>query len=183
ERIDNVVRGLIRIGVRRGSHVGVLMDTRPSALGIVAALNRLGAVAVLLRPDGPLEREIELGRVGRIIADPEHGEVATRLEGVVKVHVLGGGGGPRDLGSAVDDMEAIDPDSVELPGWYEPDPGRAHDLAFVLFTGSGERTRVNRITNGRWALSAFGTAASASLNRSDTVLSLTPIHHPSALLT
>lgn len=183
ERIDNVVRGLISIGVRRGSHVGVLMDTRPSALGIVAALNRLGAVAVLLRPDGPLEREVELGRVGRIIADPEHGEQAARIKGVAKVHVLGGGGGPRDLGSAVDDMEAIDPGAVALPGWYEPNPGRAHDLAFIMFTGSGERTRVNRITNGRWALSAFGTAASASLNRSDTVLSLTPIHHPSALLT
>ncbi|MFP5578328.1 MAG: alpha/beta fold hydrolase [Acidimicrobiia bacterium] len=183
ERIDNVVRGLISIGVRRGSHVGVLMDTRPSALGIVAALNRLGAVAVLLRPDGPLEREVELGRVGRIIADPEHGEQAAGIKGVAKVHVLGGGGGPRDLGSAVDDMEAIDPGSVALPGWYEPNPGRAHDLAFIMFTGSGERTRVNRITNGRWALSAFGTAASASLNRSDTVLSLTPIHHPSALLT
>jgi putative long chain acyl-CoA synthase len=157
ERIDNVVRGLIRIGVRRGSHVGVLMDTRPSALGIVAALNRLGAVAVLLRPDGPLELEVELGRVSRIIADPEHGERASRLKGV-QVHVLGGGGGPRDLGSAVDDMEAIDPGSVALPGWYEPDPGRAQDLAFVLFTGTGDRTRVNRITNGRWALSAFGTA-------------------------
>jgi len=182
ERIDNVVRGLISIGVRRGSHVGVLMDTRPSALGIVAALNRLGAVAVLLRPDGVLEREVELGRVHRIIADPEHGAQASRLKGV-QVHVLGGGGGPRDLGSAVDDMEAIDPDSVELPGWYEPDPGRAQDLAFILFTGSGDRTRVNRITNGRWALSAFGTAAAASLNRTDTVLNLTPIHHPSALLT
>lgn len=183
ERIDNVVRGLISIGVRRGSHVGVLMDTRPSALGIVAALNRLGAVAVLLRPDGPLELEVELGRVGRIIADPEHGEQASRVEGVAMVHVLGGGGGQRDLGSAVDDLEAIDPESVPLPGWYEPNPGLAHDLAFVMFTGSGDRTRVNRITNGRWALSAFGTAASASLNRSDTVLSLTPIHHPSALLT
>jgi len=182
ERIDNVVRGLIAIGVRRGSHVGVLMDTRPSALGIVAALNRLGAVAVLLRPDGPLQLEAELGRVGRIIADPEHGAQASRVKGV-QVHVLGGGGGPRDLGSAVDDMEAIDPASVALPAWYEPDPGRAQDLAFIMFTGSGERTRVNRITNGRWALSAFGTAAAASLNRADTVLSLTPIHHPSALLT
>ncbi|HEX4902286.1 MAG TPA: AMP-binding protein [Acidimicrobiales bacterium] len=182
ERIDNVVRGLISIGVRRGSHVGVLMDTRPSALGIVAALNRLGAVAVLLRPDGILEREVELGRVHRIVADPENSEQASRIKGV-QVHALGGGGGPRDLGSAVDDMEAIDPDAVTLPGWYEPDPGRAQDLAFILFTGSGERTRVNRITNGRWALSAFGTAAAASLNRTDTVLSLTPIHHPSALLT
>ena len=182
ERIDNVVRGLIKIGVRRGAHVGVLMDTRPSALGIVAALNRLGAVAVLLRPDGSLTREVRLGRVGRIIADPEHRDEATALKGV-RVHILGGGGGPRDLGSAVDDMEAIDPDAVPLPGWYEPNPGRAQDLAFILFTGTGDGTRVNRISNGRWALSAFGTAAAASLNRTDTVLSLTPIHHPSALLT
>ena len=182
ERIDNVVRGLIAIGVRRGAHVGVLMDTRPSALGIVAALNRLGAVAVLLRPDGSLAQEIPLGRVTRIIADPEHREQAMTARGV-RVHILGGGGGPRDLGSAVDDMEAIDPDAVELPRWYEPNPGRAQDLAFILFTGSGDHTRVNRISNGRWALSAFGTAAAASFTRADTVLSLTPIHHPAALLT
>ena len=182
ERIDNVVRGLIKIGVRRGSHVGVLMDTRPSALGVIAALNRLGAVAVLLRPDGWLEREVQLGQVALIVADPEHGEQAASIDNV-PVHVLGGGGGPRDLGSAVDDMEAIDPDAVPLPGWYEPNPGRAQDLAFILFTGNADRTRVNRISNGRWALSAFGTAASASLTRTDTVLSLTPIHHPSALLT
>ena len=71
-RIDNVVRGLLSLGVRQGEHVGVLMGTRPSALAVVAALNRLGAVAVLLRPDGPVEREAELGQVTRIVADPEH---------------------------------------------------------------------------------------------------------------
>ena len=60
-------------------------------------------------------------------------------------------------------MERIDPDAVALPAWYRPNPGRARDLAFVLFTGEGERTRANRITNGRWALSAFGTASSAAL--------------------
>ena len=49
ERIDNIVRGLLEIGVRQGEHVGVLMQTRPSALSVVAALNRLGAVAVLMR--------------------------------------------------------------------------------------------------------------------------------------
>lgn len=182
ERIDNVVRGLIKIGVRRGAHVGVLMDTRPSALGVIAALSRIGAVAVLLRPDGSLRREVQLGRVRRIVADPEHAEQAQTIKNI-PIHILGGGGGPRDLGSAVDDMEAIDPDQVALPGWYEPNPGRAQDLAFILFTGSGDGTRVNRISNGRWALSAFGTATSASLTRADTVLSLTPIHHPSALLT
>ena len=36
---------------------------RPSALAVIAALNRLGAVAVMLRPDGDAAREIELGEV------------------------------------------------------------------------------------------------------------------------
>ena len=39
-RIDNVVAGLIQCGVRPGQRVGVLMDTRPSALVVVAALSR-----------------------------------------------------------------------------------------------------------------------------------------------
>ena len=62
ERVDNVVRGLLEIGVRQGEHVGVLMQTRPSALTVVAALSRLGAVAVLMRPDGDPGREAELGK-------------------------------------------------------------------------------------------------------------------------
>src|SRR3712207_8921165 len=41
-RIDSIVRGLVSIGVHQGEHVGVLMGTRPSALALVAALNRLG---------------------------------------------------------------------------------------------------------------------------------------------
>jgi putative long chain acyl-CoA synthase len=79
-------------------------------------------------------------------------------------------------------MERIDPDKVKIPGWYKPNPGRARDLAFILFTGSGDRTRPNRITNRRWILSAFGTAASASLSESDTVYSVTPVYHPSGLM-
>ena len=179
-RIDSVVRGLISLGVRQGEHVGVLMDMRPSALVVVAALSRLGAVAVILRPDGTVETEAELGQVTRVVTDPERRDLARRAG--VPVMVLGGGAGPRDLGDDVIDMERIDPDEVPLPAWYEPNPGRARDLAFVLFTGEGDRTRVNRITNRRWALSAFGTASSAALNDGDTVYTVTPIHHPSALL-
>ena len=74
--------------------------------------------------------------------------------------MLGGGGGPRDLGVPLTtDMEQIDPDAVELPRWYQPNPGRASDLAFIVFTGEGARTRMSRITNRRWALSAVGTAS------------------------
>ncbi|MFC6878549.1 AMP-binding protein [Actinomadura yumaensis] len=178
-RIDAIVRGLVHIGVRQGDAVGVLMGTRPTALALVAALSRLGAVAVLLRPDGDPAREAELGRIARVIADPEHAAVAARLD--VPGHVLGGGA-DRDPGAPLPDMERIDPGEVELPGWYRPNPGRAGDVAFVLFTGDGDRVRAARVTNRRWALSAFGTASSATLSPADTVYSITPIQHPSALL-
>ncbi|MEA2210894.1 MAG: putative long chain acyl-CoA synthase [Solirubrobacteraceae bacterium] len=182
ERIDNVVRGLIAIGVRQGEHVGVLMGVRPSALAVTVALNRLGAVAVLLRPDGDTEREAALGQVQRIVADPERAAQAAGL-GTVHTFVLGGGGGPRDLGIPLTgDMEQIDPRAVKLPKWYRPNPGRAGDLAFVLFTGEGESTRLSRVTNGRWVTSAFGTASSAALSSADTVYSVTPLYHPSGLM-
>jgi putative long chain acyl-CoA synthase len=185
ERIDNVVRGLISIGVRQGEHVGVLMGPRPSALAVVVAISRVGAVAVLMRPGGDLEREARLGQVERIIADPERAQLAAGL-GAVHTFVLGGGGrvgGELDLGGRdVIDMEAIDPGAVKLPRWYRPNPGRAGDLAFVLFSGEGENTRANRITNRRWAQSAFGTASSAALSPADTLYSVTPVSHPSGLM-
>ena len=101
------MRGLISIGVRQGEHVGVLMGPRPSALALVAALSRLGAVAVLLRPDGDVAREAELGQVTRIIADPERAALAAGL-GTVHTFVLGGGGGPRDLERPADHRHGAD---------------------------------------------------------------------------
>ncbi len=182
QRIDNVVRGLISIGVRQGEHVGVLMGSRPSALAVVTALSRLGAVAVMLRPDGNTAREASLGAARRIIADPERAAQAAGL-GTVHTFVLGGGGGPRDLEVPLTtDMEQIDPRTVTLPAWYRPNPGRASDLAFILFTGEGDFVRMSRITNRRWAASAFGTASSAALSGGDTVYSVTPLYHPSGLM-
>jgi putative long chain acyl-CoA synthase len=182
ERIDNVVRGLIAIGVRQGEHVGVLMGPRPSALALVAALSRMGAVAVLLRPDGDTAHEAALGQVQRIIADPERAELAAAL-GTVHTFVLGGGGSPRTLGVEFStDLEQIDPRQVRRPKWYRPNPGKAADLAFILFTGGGDDLRMSRITNGRWATSAFGTASSAALSAADTVYSVAPLYHSSGLM-
>jgi putative long chain acyl-CoA synthase len=181
-RIDAVVAGLLSVGVRQGEAVGVLMDTRPSMLIAVAALNRIGAVVVLLRPDGSLAEEIKLGGAGRIVTDPEHVD-SVRAQIDAEVFVLGGGAGQRDLGvDGVIDMERIDPAEVILPTWYRPNPGLARETAFVLFTGDGSSTRARTITNARWARAAFGTAASAELGPRDTVFSVNPIHHPSGLL-
>ncbi|MGH3656391.1 MAG: AMP-binding protein, partial [Micromonosporaceae bacterium] len=185
-RIDNVVAGLTSVGVRQGDQVGVLMETRPSGLAVMVALNRLGAVAVLMRPDGPLAREAGLGQVSRIIADPQHGPAAIGALAAagldIPVLVLGSGGRSTPLGAGLVDLERIDPDRVPLPAWYRPNPGQAQDLAFVVFTGEGEATRAARISNRRWAVSAFGTASAAALSAADTVYSLTPAYHPSGLL-
>ena len=181
-RIDAVVAGLLSVGVRQGESVGVLMDTRPSMLIAVAALNRIGAVVVLLRPDGSFTEEIKLGGAARIVTDPEHVD-SVRARTDAEVFVLGGGGGQRDLGvDGVIDLEHIDPAEVILPTWYRPNPGLARETAFVLFTGDGPSTRARMITNARWARAAFGTATSAELRPRDTVFSVNPIHHPSGLL-
>ena len=158
-----MVAGLLSVGVRQGESVGVLMDTRPSMLIAVAALNRIGAVVVLLRPDGSLTEEIKLGGAARIVTDPEHVE-SVRARTDAEVFVLGGGGGQRDLGvDGVIDLERIDPAEVILPTWYRPNPGLARETAFVLFTGDGPSTKARMITNARWARAAFGTATSAEL--------------------
>lgn len=186
-RIDNVVRGLIEVGVRQGVHVGVLMATRPSALVAIAALSRLGAVAVLMPPDGDLVAAARIGGVSEIITGPIN--LGRALEAArqfpCQVLVLGGGE-TRDLDLPDDvdviDMEQIDPDAVELPGWYRPNPGYARDLAFIAFNTIDGKLVGKQITNYRWALSAFGTASTAALGRGDTVYCLTPLHHESGLL-
>jgi putative long chain acyl-CoA synthase len=183
-RVDSVVRALVSAGIHHGDSVGVLMSTRPSAFSVIAALSRLGATAVLLRPDGDLAREVRLGAVDRIVSDPEHLDRIGSVEGVTWF-VLGGGdpaAGTRELHPDALDLEGIDPDEVELPGWFHANPHRAGDVAFVLFTGEGTHTKAVPITNRRWALSALGTASAAALHPGDTVYSVTPIHHSSALL-
>jgi putative long chain acyl-CoA synthase len=90
------------------------------------------------------------------------------------------------LPAGVVDMEAIAPETVPLPAWYRPDPGRAGELAMVFMTagtaGTGEPPRAVRITHRRWAVSALGAAAAAMLTPRDTVYCCLPLHHPSGML-
>lgn len=185
-RVDAVSRGLSSLGVRAGDHVGVLMGARPSYLSMVASLSRLGAVAVLLPPsasDDVLREAMKLADVRHLATDPEHAARARRV-GSGEVWVLGGGGPSRALGVAgVVDMEAIDPTTVTMPPGFEPNPGRARDLALVLFGfGKDGELRAVRITNGRWAVSALGVAAACTLTPDDTVYAALPFHHPAGML-
>ncbi|HEY5921119.1 MAG TPA: alpha/beta fold hydrolase [Kofleriaceae bacterium] len=195
-RVDAIVRGLLACNVKVGTRVGVMMKSRPSHLSVVAAVNRLGAVGVLLSPDtgdDMLPKCLELGEVEVLIVDPE---TAARVRAVtsIKVMVLGGVGEQGELPPGMErparvippgviDMETIDPEAVTPPAWYKPDAGRARDLAMVFVTsGKHEPPRAVRITNRRWAFSALGAAAAATLTTRDTVYCCLPLHHPSGTL-
>ncbi len=181
-RIDDAVRGLIAVGIRQGAQVGVLMDTSPSAVAAIAALSRLGAVAVLLPPDDDLAAAVQLCEVAEIVTDPNH--LAAAAATGARVLVLGHDP-TADLGRTESDryveLDRLDL-SGALPQWYRPNPGRARDLAFVFFSTTGGRRVVKEVTNHRWALSAYGTATAAALGRGDTIYCLTPLHHPSGLM-
>jgi len=181
ERIDNVVRGFLHCGIRQGEYVGVLMATRPSAVAATTALSRLGAVAVMLRADVPLVEQLELVHIDHLLTDPEHGESAHAAFGH-EVLVLGGGGGKRTLTSGLLDMEAIDPGRVTPPEWYSPNPGLAGELGLVLITGDEGGLSANRVTNRRFATSAYGTASACALTSGDTVYCLSPVHHATGIM-
>jgi len=132
ERIDNVVRGLISIGVRQGEHVGVLMSTRPSALAAVAASAGSARCrccsARRRRGPGGEARQVE-----RVIADPS--TVRPPPTSTTSPPTARRRRRPtRPRTAADDDLEQIDPQAVELPRWYRPDPGRASEVAFIMFT-------------------------------------------------
>ncbi|MCV7438207.1 AMP-binding protein [Mycobacterium seoulense] len=182
-RIDDAVRVLIAVGIRQGAHIGVLMDTSPSAVVAIGALSRLGAVAVLLPPDDDLAAAVQLCEVADIVTDPYH--LAAAAATGARVLVLGHGRAA-DLGPTESDpvvaLDRPDLSDERLPQWYRPNPGRASDLAFVFFSTTGGRRVVKEVTNHRWALSAYGTATAAALGRGDTIYCLTPLHHPSGLM-
>ncbi|HMG56516.1 MAG TPA: AMP-binding protein, partial [Kofleriaceae bacterium] len=90
-RVDAVVRGLVACGIRSGSTVGVMMKSRPSQLSVVTAINRIGAVAVLLSPATPddlLARALGLGEADILIVDPD-GAARARAATTGRVLVLG----------------------------------------------------------------------------------------------
>src|SRR5699024_6497902 len=135
-------------------HVGLMMDPRPSALVTIAALSRLGAVAVLLQAGDDLPEMLNLAEAKVIVTDPVHLDRAAAASD--RVLVLGGVSGDarvieRADGEHVVDMEQIDPSRVRLPGWYRPDPGLAGDLAFILFTKTQGRLNRWSVTNHRFA--------------------------------
>ena len=183
-RINNVVRGLIEVGVRQGAHVGCA-DGDPAQRArrdrrAVAAGRGGGADAARRRPG-------DRGAARRGVGDHRRPEQSR--------------GGPRavDAGAGARRRRVARPAPARTTPtsstWRRSTPTRSTCPAGTGPTRGWPATwRSSRSARSaatwrrppdhqlRWALSAFGTASAANLGRGDTVYCLTPLHHQSGLL-
>jgi len=58
----------------------------------------------------------------------------------------------------------------------------AGEVGIVMISGEGDRIGARRLTNRRWATSAYGTASACALTSRDTVYCCSPIHHATGIL-
>lgn len=191
ERVSHVAGALHACGVDVGDRVGLLMHGRPSLLSAVTALHRLGAAAVVAPTEvhfDAVARAFEALGVERVIVDPEHLEVAMRLE--AKLLVLGGSTRrhhalcPTDPSESMVDLEKMDPEVIRLPRRLAVDRGCADDVALVLLRPNADdgALAIRSITNHRWILSALGAAAACAIKPTDTVSCALPLDHPTGLV-
>jgi len=80
-------------------------------------------------------------------------------------------------------MERIDPEAVNPPSWFEANPGRAADLAFVVFRR--QRPGHPRHPHHERAVGTVGVrygVGRCTHRIADTIYTATPLHHSSTLL-
>ena len=138
-RVNNVVRGLIEVGVRQGAHVGVLMETRPSALVAIAALSRLGAVAVLMPPDADLAGR-RPARARSPTSSPTRATSRRRASSTCGSWcsvVVSRATCTCPMTPRSSTWRRSTPTSSICPAGTGPIPGLARDLAFIGFTSIG----------------------------------------------
>ena len=182
-RIDDAVRGLIAVGIRQGAHIGVLMETSPSAVIAIAALSRLGAVAVLLPPDDDLAAAVQLCEVADIVTDPHH--LAAAAATGTRVLVLGHGR-TADLCRTESDRSSSWTASTCPVRGCRSGIGRTRAGQVISPSCSSARredagwSRRSPIIGGRCRPTARPLPPRSG--RGDTIYCLTPLHHPSGLM-
>jgi len=182
-RVNAVAAALHEVGVRRGHRVGVLHANHPDYLTLVGAINRLGAVSVLLKQGSrgeSLRHDLAESEADYLACDPEHLETGHAAFGRGTL-LLGEAEGP--LPEHVVDLTPRVDAGATLPEDVEIDAGRASDLATLIFTsGTTGLPKAARITNGRWIAAGLGSATGCELTPQDTVYCCLPLYHSTGML-
>lgn len=176
--VDDMVRRLIAVGIRQGAHVGILMDTCPDAVIAIAALSRLGAVAVLLTPDDDLATAVQMCEVAGIITEPAGvggGRDHRRPSADVGEH-------PCPESDRVVALGQLNVSDTGLPHWYRPNRGwhwMSPSCSSAPPVGAASSKR-SPIIGGRCRPSQRPQPPlSTGVTRS---IALHHLHHPSALM-
>ena len=191
-RVTQIAAALYACGVRPQQPVGLLMDNHPDCLTALAALSRLGAVAVVMNPAAHglafAHAVAVTGVADVILGPPSHGRADT---GPLRRLYIGAADGdtPQDTALAGAATSTSGPAAVHLdrvaadwPQALTANPGRAAELACLLFTsGTTGQPKAARISNRRVVLAATAASAGCALTPTDTVYCSLPLHHGTGL--
>lgn len=169
-RVNQVARALLTRGVERGTRVGVLLPNHPDYLTLTTALNRIGAVSVLLNTGVrglSLAQALEAGAVEVLVTDLRAEEAG-----------LGEGDGLVALSALQAEADERSGDPIE-----DLEPTRIDDVAMLMFTsGTTGLPKAAKITNRRLVAAALGAAAACRLGPRDTVYCALPLYHATGML-
>lgn len=185
DRVNQMVAQLAPHGFHKGQRVGIWMAPHPGYLLAIAALNRLGAVAVLFPPElNSDERKkaiqacgieaciTELGFYDQIKEEMHDRTCAILLEAQQNKSF--------PTGCIPIDLNRMD---LPIPHNRVLDDGRAEDVAMILFTAgrSGSRKAVE-VTHHRWGVAALTSASSCTITPKDTIYCSVPLHRSVGIL-
>lgn len=188
-QFDNQVNTLLTAFVQAEftpeMHVGIYMNNHPNFLISVVALNRIGAVAVLLNKDlrgQSLNQALMASKVEKLIVDADH---AMRIDTdiVVEATYIYGDVDFKIPAHMVHLNRLIQTDLDRFESPYPLNPGFSDDVAMLIFTsGTTGLPKPVKITNRRWCLAALAAAAGGNLKPRDTIYCCMPLYHASAML-
>lgn len=184
-RVNQVLHALIRVGVRPRTHIGIFMNNHPDYLTALAALNRMGCVAVLLNPGNSgqaLIHAAHTSEISAVITDIEHAAIAQQDLSFCKVLILGHRHEAIPTSTISLDQNLRDHE-ITPPHGIIPDAGRPDDVALHIFTsGTTGLPKAAKITNRRWMLGATVATIGGGLTPNDTVYCCLPLFHGSGLI-